>query len=254
VNIDLSDRSAVVTGAAQGLGYATAKCLAVAGASVWVADIQGDKAQQAAATLRDEGLTARAVTLDITDRDSVRAVFELAAGETGKLDILVNNASVIIRQFFADIDEVSFDKVIGVDLKGTLICTQEAGRLMRESGGGAIVNMASIAGVIAMSNRGAYSLAKAGVKHLTTLAAFEWARDNIRVNAVAPGAMLSEDIKATILADAESREKYFSRIPLGRFGEPEDAGNLVTFLVADQSSYMTGQTIVLDGGYILGTD
>jgi NAD(P)-dependent dehydrogenase (short-subunit alcohol dehydrogenase family) len=254
VNIDLSGRSAVVTGAAQGLGYATAKCLAVAGASVWVADIQGDKAQQAAATLRGEGLTVRAVTLDITDRDSVRAVFELVAGETGKLDILVNNASVIIRQFFADIDEVTFDKVVGVDLKGTLICTQEAGRLMRETGGGAIVNMASIAGVIAMSNRGAYSLANAGVKQLTTLAAFEWARDNIRVNAVAPGAMLSEDIKATILADAESREKYFSRIPLGRFGEPEDAGNLVTFLVSDQSSYMTGQTIVLDGGYILGTD
>jgi len=111
VNIDLSDRSAVVTGAAQGLGYATAKCLAVAGASVWVADIQGDKAQQAAATLRDEGLTVRAVTLDITDRDSVRAAFELAAGETGKLDILVNNASVIIRQFFADIDLVPIDQI-----------------------------------------------------------------------------------------------------------------------------------------------
>jgi 3-oxoacyl-[acyl-carrier protein] reductase len=254
VRINLSGRSAVVTGAAQGLGLATAACLGQAGASVWIADVQADKAEQSAAALRAEGIKAQAAGLDIRDRDAVRSLLEGVAGETGRLDVLVNNASVIIRKMLADIDEQTFDEVMGVDLKGTMICTQEAGRLMRGSGGGAIVNMCSLAGVIAMSNRGPYSLAKAGVKQLTRLAAFEWAPYGIRVNAIAPGVMLSEDIKASLLKDSVARDKYLSRIPVGRFGEPEDVGNLVTFLAADESSYLTGQTIVLDGGYTLGSD
>jgi NAD(P)-dependent dehydrogenase (short-subunit alcohol dehydrogenase family) len=134
MNIDLSDRSAVVTGGAQGIGY-TAKCLALAGASVWIADIQGEKTDQAAATLRADGLSVHAATLDITGRDGMRTLFEEVAQEAGALDILVNNASVTTREPFAEIDEATFDRVIGVDLKGTLICIQEAGRLMRASGG-----------------------------------------------------------------------------------------------------------------------
>jgi NAD(P)-dependent dehydrogenase (short-subunit alcohol dehydrogenase family) len=254
MQIDLAARSAIVTGAAQGLGLATAACLARAGALVYIADVQGGKAQSAAAALRAEGLRVEAAELDIRERDAVRSVFRRVADESGRLDILVNNASVIVRRMLADVDERTFDEVIGVDLKGTMICMQEASRLMRDSGGGAIVNMCSLAGVIAMSNRGPYSLAKAGVSQLTRLAAFEWAPYGIRVNAIAPGVMLSEDIKATLLADEAMRDKYLSRIPLGRFGEPGDVASLVTFLAADQSSFLTGQTIVLDGGYTLGTD
>jgi 3-oxoacyl-[acyl-carrier protein] reductase len=252
VNIDLSGRTAIVTGAAQGLGVSSAQCLAQAGATVYIADIQAELAAKTAGELAGAGLDVRHIVMDVTDRPGVRAHCEAVHEAHGRLDILVNNAAFLAREFLADVTDESYRKPMEVDLHGSLICSQEAARLMRADGGGVIVNMASTAGVVVLAERGVYSLAKSAVIQLTRLAAFEWGPYGIRVNSVSPGVMVSP-VTEGLLGTEEARTRYLSRIPLGRFGTAQDVGPLVTFLASDYSSYVTGHNFVVDGGYTLGT-
>ncbi len=241
----LNGRTAVITGSAQGLGYAIAELFAANGASVVLGDIDGAAAADAAARL---GIGDRAigVACDVTSPDQVEALVRAAVGAFGRLDVMVNNAGITRDATMRKMPVDDFDLVIGVHLKGTWLGTRAAADVMRELGTpGSIINMSSISGKVGNPGQTNYSAAKAGIVGLTKAAAKEVGFAGIRVNALQPGiietamtAKLSPEIRASRLAD----------VPLGRFGEPEEVAKVALFLASDLSSYVTGVTVEIAGG------
>src|SRR6516165_9087123 len=238
----LSGKRAVVTGAANGIGAAIAARFVAEGASVILADIDFERASALA-----ERLGQRAVRTDVARKAEIESLFEQVRRDWGTLDILVNNAGVTHAAVLDELTEEDFDRVIAVNLKSALFATQSAVRLMGQ--GGSIINMSSVNAVLAIPNQIPYAISKGGMKQLTNVTAQALAPRGIRVNAIGPGTILT-DMGRAILEDEAQTRRVLSRTPMGRCGEPEEIAAIALFLASDQSSYITGQTLYADGGWL----
>jgi 2-deoxy-D-gluconate 3-dehydrogenase len=253
---DLSGKVAIVTGAAQGIGKGIALRLADAGARIIIADVNLEAAQKTAAEMKKDGFNAEAVQADISKVADAEKMVKETITAFGDMHILVNNVGIYPSTKTIDMTEDFWDKTLDLNLKGTMFVSQAAARVMRDKGhGGRIINIASIAAFQYEATRAPYSISKAGVVMLTKALAKEWASAGILVNAIAPGAIVPSEVLANIKnMTAEQRagmEPFISRIPVGRMGEPDDIAKVVLFLASEASSYITGHTIVVDGGTLL---
>ncbi len=244
----LKDQVAIVTGAAAGIGLACAKRFAAEGARVVLSDVSVEKGEQAAEEIQASGADALFVACDVGDKAQVDALIGSTVAAFGRLDILVANAGIVHASDFLDLEEADFDRVIRVNLKGVFLTGQAAARQMvKQGGGGAIVNMSSVNAVMAIPAITPYVAAKGGVNQLTKVMALSLADKGIRVNAIGPGSIATEMAEA-VLSDPEKRRGALCRTPMGRFGEPDEVAKVAVFLASDDSSYITGQTIYPDGG------
>ncbi len=245
----LKDKVALVTGAGQGIGLACAEALAREGAHVLLADVKEDAIRGEASRLVQGGAKAAWIVCDVSRRDHVNRAVARAVSEFGRLDILVANAGIVHAAEFLDLEEADFDRVLGVNLKGVFLAGQAAARQMvKQGGGGAIVNMSSVNAVLAIPNQVPYVVSKGAVNQLTKVMAVALAPHRIRVNGIGPGTILTELARAAVLGNREAEQKVLSRTPLGRMGEPEEIASVAVFLASDDASYLTGQTIYPDGG------
>ena len=235
---------ALVTGAAQGIGKACAEALAEDGYHVVLADVQ-ESVKDAAAALGGTGLIC-----DMADPAAITAMFDHIEGEIGPVAALVNNAGVAMPGDFLDYDLDAFERVINVNLRGVFVALQRAGRTMVDRGiKGAIVNMSSINALVAIPSIPAYCASKGGVMQLTKSASLALAQHGVRVNAVGPGSIDTE-MMAGVNADPGAMKMVMSRTPMLRVGTPQEIANVVAFLCSDKASYITGETVYVDGGRI----
>ena len=248
VNFGLTGRVAVVTGAAQGIGEACARRLVADGAAVSLWDVDADRGEALAAQLREGGATASFQRCDVSKKSEVDAALAAALRSHGRIDALVNNAGIFKAADFLDISEADWDAVIAVNLKGAFLVAQAVARCMAGSGGGAIVNMSSVNGVMAIPSIASYNVSKGGVDQLTRVMALALADRGIRVNAVAPGTIATELAKNAVLGSEEAKARIMSRTPLRRLGAPGEIADVVAFLLSDASSYLTGEIVYADGG------
>lgn len=242
---EFSGRVAIVTGAASGIGHATAGALLAEGAAVLVVDRQGGGATQAAEAL---GEGAAGMDVDVTDRADVQAMTAFAIERFGRIDVLVNSAGIVSKHRFLDLPSEAWDAMLDVHVKGTFLCLQEVARRMVESGGGAVVNVSSIAAELGNPLAVHYATAKGAVRMLTRSAAVALGRHGVRVNAVGPGTT-ETPLTAGRMDKPAARSATLQRIPMGRLGQANDVAEVITFLASDRSRYVTGQTIYVDGGW-----
>jgi dehydrogenase/reductase SDR family protein 4 len=247
----LAGRAAIVTGGRRGIGRAIALALAEAGADVVLGDrvVDDGELEAVAAEIKKRGRRSLAIQADITQKADVDSLVQKTLAELGSIDILVNNAAMNIRAPLLELNEEGWDRVIDTDLKGYYLCSQAAGKIMVQQKRGNIINIASTAAMYTAPEMGAYCIAKAGVVMLTRILAVELAEHNIRVNAVAPS-LVKTKFSQPLWADPKTLREIESEIPLARLAEPEDIVGSVLFLASDASAYITGHTIVVDGGSI----
>lgn len=252
---ELSGRVAVVTGAARGIGASIAEKLGAAGAAVAAVDLDESTCANTVERVTSAGGKALAVGADVTDSSSVEAAFSKVAAELGPVGVLVNNAGVTKDNMLFKMSEQDWDTVMGVHLRGAFLCSQAAQKHMVENRWGRIVNLSSVS---ALGNRGQanYSTAKAGIQGFTRTLAIELGPFGVNVNAIAPGFIVSDMTAATaerIGMDFEDLQAKNAEVtPVRRVGTPEDIANAVAFLTAESSSFITGQTLYVDGGRKLG--
>jgi 2-dehydro-3-deoxy-D-gluconate 5-dehydrogenase len=246
---DLTGKVAVVTGGNGGIGLGMAGGLAGAGATVILAGRNASKSATAALGLRNEGRVCDAIECDVTDEHSVAALFQEVMVRFGRLDILVNNAGSTVRKAPHELTLEEFRRVIDVNLTSTFLCSRAAHALMKESGGGKIINIGSMMSILGAPFAAAYGASKGGVVQFTRSAATAWAADNIQVNAVLPGWIDTELTQGARKEVAGLNEKVLARTPAGRWGEPKDLAGIAVFLASDASDYVTGTAIPVDGGY-----
>ena len=247
--MDLNDKVAVVTGAAQGIGRAIAEILAQRGAHVVVADLQVEKAEAAAKEIAaDTGRRAIAVQVDVADNASAKAMVDRAIAEFGRIDILVNNAGITRDNLIMRMKEADWDLVLNVNLKGAFNCSKAVIRPMMKQRYGRIVNITSVSGLAGQAGQTNYSSSKAGLIGFTKALAKEVGSRNITVNAVAPG-FIETDLTADL--PQELRDMAIQMTPVGRFGKPGDIANAVAFLVSDETGFITGQVLSVDGGMVM---
>jgi glucose 1-dehydrogenase len=251
----LQGRSAIVTGAGCGIGRAIALGFAAEGASVLSADIIAERAHSTAEEILARGGRARAVTVDVSKRDQVHAMVEAAVDEFGQVDILAAVAGIATVRDFLELPDEEWDEVIAVNLTGQFLCGQEAARQMVQTGGGAIINVTSQVAEVAQPMSAHYQASKGGGKMLTKSMALDLIPHGIRVNALAPGLTDGGD-QSWMDTDRgrawkPHRVKLLERIPMHRAAMPEEMVGAAVFLASDESSYVTGTTIVVDGGYLV---
>jgi NAD(P)-dependent dehydrogenase (short-subunit alcohol dehydrogenase family) len=245
----LEGKRALVTGASRGMGRAIASALADAGADVAVTSRNGDDAEPVAVALRAKGRRSMALLLEVRNEASIRVCFQRIDREWGSVDILVNNAGTNIPQGLETLDEDSWDTVIDIDLKGLVFVTQAAAaRMVAAQRGGRIVSIASIYGVVGRRERVAYSAAKGAVVNLTRSLALELAPHGITVNAVGPSLVETDLTRERMKRNPAFREEEVARTPLGRLGTPEDVAAAVVFFASPAAGFITGQTLLVDGG------
>jgi NAD(P)-dependent dehydrogenase (short-subunit alcohol dehydrogenase family) len=246
---NLAGRHALVTGASSGLGRHFAGTLARAGARVSLAGRRAEALADTLAAVEAAGGQAQAVVMDVTERASVTASIAASEERFGRLDILVNNAGIAAPAAALDLDEADWDAVLDTNLKGVFLAAQEAGRRMAATGGGSIVNIASILGLRVTGGVSAYAASKAGVIQLTKSLALEWARHGVRVNALAPGYVETE-MNAAFFASAAGTA-MIKRVPQRRLGQARELDGALLLLASDAGSYMTGSVVAVDGGHLV---
>lgn len=251
---DLRGQVAVVTGGARGLGYSMATALAGQGVDVALVDVLDDVEASAQRLQADSGVRSIGVRVDVTSLEDVEACFAAVVERLGRPSILVNAAGIVIWDDSARGPIENWRKVVDVNLTGTYQTCRVFGRLALDAGaGGAIVNVSSMSATVVNvpQHQTSYHASKAGVDMVTKSLAVEWARNGIRVNAIAPGYMLSDMTRQFTVENPELAAQWNELTPMGRMGEPEDLHGLVLLLCSSASSYLTGQSIVIDGGYTL---
>ena len=248
-NLSLEGKVAVVTGGGPGIGRSIALEFAEAGADVVVGSRKLTNLEKVAEELRVLGKHSLAVPVDIAKKTDVDNLAQIVTDEFGSIDILVNNASTIIRASLLEHSEEDWDAVLDTNLKGYYLCCHAVGRRMVEQKRGNIINIASVRAITAVPGRASYCVSKAGVAMLTRVLAVELAHYNIRVNAIAPG-WVKTDLNKVLWGAPETYKQITAEIPLGRLAEPSDIASVALFLASDASSYMTGHTIVVDGGLL----
>ena len=248
VQFNLHGRVVVVTGAAQGIGAACAQRLSQDGAAVALWDVDDTRGQALAKSLTDQGRRAIYQHCNVANKSEVDAATANTVQAFGHIDGLVNNAGIFKAANFLDITEADWDAVINVNLKGSFLVAQAVAREMVKHGSGAIVNMSSVNGVMAIPSIASYNVSKGGINQLTRVMALSLADHGIRVNAVAPGTIATELAKNAVLGSDEARARIMSRTPMKRLGEPEEIADVCAFLLSSASSYMTGEIVYVDGG------
>lgn len=250
-NLRLDGRVALVTGGSRGLGLGMALALAHAGADIALVARTREQLEQAAEWVRQTGQQALVVPADVSDITAVRAAVQQTAVHFGRLDILVNGAGINLRQPVDTFTEADWDRLMAVNLKSVFFACQEAAKVMRQQGKGKIINLGSLSFEIVVPNIALYAISKGGMRQLTRALAIEWAKERINVNALAPGRFWTGMTDA-VFSKEELYESAVSVIPLGRPGIPADLAGATVLLASDASDYITGQTIVIDGGWLVG--
>ncbi len=251
MELHLASKVALVTGASSGIGRASALALAEAGAKVLVADIDHEGGEETVRLIKDAGGEAVFQRTDVSKADEVEAMVRQAVEIWGRLDCAHNNAGISeARVLTADLTEEVWDRTIDINLKGVWLCMKHEIRQMSEQGGGAIVNTASVVGLVGVRHQPAYVASKHGVVGLTKAAALEYARDDIRVNAVCPGPIRTPSLDGYIKEFPEVGRKLREDNPSGRVGESDEVARAVVWLCSEKSSYVTGHALTVDGGVI----
>lgn len=247
----LSGRVAIVTGAASGIGKASAGLFAAEGASVVAADWDERGGEEAVAGIRAGDGEASFVKADVSSADDVQRMVQTAVERYARLDVLFNNAGVEGEQAFtADCTLENWDRVIGINLRGVFLGMKYAIPQMLKSGGGVIINNASVAGIVGFQGLPAYCASKGGIIQLTKAAALEYARRNIRVNVICPGVISTPMVDRFVGQSEEARKALEALEPVGHFGQPEDVARLALFLASDDSAFCTGAPFIVDGGFV----
>jgi 3-oxoacyl-[acyl-carrier protein] reductase len=246
---DLTGRTALVTGASQGLGQRFARVLAEHGAKVALAARQVEKLDALADAIEADGGKAVSVALDVTDRGMIEAALDEAEKVLGPVDILINNAGIAVSKAVLDQSEADWDRVLDTNLKGAFFVAQAAARRMAARGGGASDNLASVLAFEVVGHLAPYAAAKGGLWQLTRSMALELARKNVRVNALAPGYIVTE-INRDFL-ETEAGQRLLQHVPQRRFGKPEDLDGPLLLLASEAGRYMTGSVVTADGGFML---
>ncbi|MDP3700390.1 MAG: SDR family oxidoreductase [Hylemonella sp.] len=243
IRYGLNGRVCIVTGGAQGIGKACARRFAREGAPVVIADIADARGQALA-----KELGALYVHCDVGDKGQVDALVARCLAAHGRIDVLVNNAGIFKAADFLDVSEADFDAVLRINLKGAFLMGQAVARVMAQAGRGAIVNMSSVNGVLAIPTIASYNVSKGGINQLTRAMALALADRGIRVNAVAPGTIATELAAQAVLTSEEAKTRILGRTPMKRLGEPEEIAEAVAWLSSDAASYITGEIVTVDGG------
>jgi len=243
VSFGLQGRVCIVTGGAQGIGEACVRRFAREGAKPVVVDVDDTRGRALA-----KELDALYVHCDVGDKADVDAVVAKTLAAHGRIDVLVNNAGIFKAADFLEVTEADFDAVLRVNLKGSFLMGQAVAREMAKAGRGAIINMSSVNGVLAIPNISSYNVSKGGINQLTRVMALALAGMGIRVNAVAPGTIATELAAKAVLTSEEAKQRIMSRTPMKRLGEPGEIADTVAYLASDAASYITGEIVVVDGG------
>lgn len=247
--LDFAGKVVAITGAASGIGAACARLFCDHGAAVAIGDIDLEKAGAVVNSIEARGRgEAHAIRCDVSDDEACRRFLDQTIARFGRLDVLVNNAAILAKGSVIDLSPDDFDRVLRVNLRAPFVLSQHAARIMiAAGGGGAIVNLSSLNAILAIPNQLAYVTSKGGLTQLTKASALALAEHGVRVNAVAPGSIMTDLLK-TVMSDEAARRMILSRTPLGRVGEVEEIASIVLFLASPMASYITGETIVADGG------
>ena len=257
VPFDLSLKTAVVTGAASGIGLAVSQTLARAGAHVYLLDLDLGEAKRAAATIRNEGFSATGVECNVVDAVRVEHVFDQVVRERGRVDILVNNAGVAAIGDVLEATDADMDRVYAVNVKGIFYCSKAAVRCMlADNLGGSIINLASIASLVGLKDRFAYSMSKGAALTMTLSLATDYVKRGIRCNCVCPGRVHTPFVDGYLARsypnDPEGKARKFKELseyqPIGRMGKPEEIAHLILYLASDESAFVTGAAYAIDGG------
>ena len=245
---DLSGKVAVVTGAGRGLGRSMALALAAAGADI----VASARTASEIESLRDEvralGRRSEAITADATHEHEAERLMAETVERLGRLDVLVNNAGINIRKPVLELELSEYQQVLATNLEGYFLCARAAGRLLVAQGGGKVINISSIMGRVALANQAAYASSKGAIEQLTKVLAIEWAPHGVQVNAIGP-TYFETDLTRPLFEDEERHEFITSRTPLGRWGQPHELAGAVIFLASAASDYITGHTLMVDGGW-----
>lgn len=249
---ELKDKVALVTGAGQGMGKSHAITLANQGAKVIVTDINKDKCASTVKEIKENNQEAVSFKMDVSDKEEVNEVFDKVIEKYGRLDILVNNAGIYFNKPALELTEEDWNKMIDINLKGQFICAQRAAEEMAKNKWGRIINISSVAsGQTGVGNLGAahYTASKGGIIGLSETLAIEWAKLGINVNVIAPGA-IDTPMASSDQLSKEQKNSILQKIPLDRMGKPEEVSAMVVFLASEESSYVTGSTFYVDGGWL----
>jgi len=247
----LSDKVAVVTGASEGIGEALARGMAEAGADVLICSRREAKLKQVQVQIEQKGRRAEVFVLDVCRLEQIQRLRDFVLERFGKADILVNNAAFTVTKPAWEVTEEEWDVMVDTGFKGLFFCCQVIGSIMRQRGYGKIINLSSTFSRSIIKGRSVYGGIKAGVSHLTEALALEWASDGIRVNALAPTAVLTPSRQETL--KGEVLQRILSRIPLGRLATPEDLVSAAVYLASPASDFVTGHTLFVDGGWVAGS-
>ena len=247
--MNLKNKVAIVTGSRRGIGKAIALALAKAGANIVVSDINLDDCNKLVEEIKAINGNALAVKTDVSNPEDVSQMINLTTEKFGKVDILVNNAGIYMQKSFTDVTEQDFDRTLDINLKGVFLCSKAVVPEMIKQGKGKIINIASIAGQVGFANSSAYCASKGAIINITRELALELAQYKINVNAIGPG-VIETDMTKDLLEDKATKETLLANIPLSRIGKPEDIANAALFLASDNSDYITGITLFVDGGWL----
>ena len=252
--MNLKDRVALVTGARRGIGEGIALALAQAGAKVVVTDVDQDDCQKVVDQIKESGQDGLALKVDVSNKEDVEEAVQKTVEKFNRIDILVNNAGIAQFKPFLELTEQEWDRTLDINLKGYFLCAQAAAKEMAKQKAGVIINIASIAMGqvgIGLSNIAHYCASKGGIVGMTEALAVELSPFGIRINAIAPG-LIETPMIDPVKQGPKTMEAILARVPLGRVGNPEEVSDLVLFLASEKSSYMTGSTVVIDGGWLAG--